>query len=58
MLLVAEGVETSGQAAYLRQIGCHLAQGYLFAKPLSEEQLVSWYKQHRQQPLPGILVEF
>jgi EAL domain-containing protein (putative c-di-GMP-specific phosphodiesterase class I) len=34
MSLVAEGVETREQADYLRGVGCHLAQGYLFARPL------------------------
>ena len=34
---VAEGVERLGQQAHLRQLGCELAQGYLFAKPLAAE---------------------
>ncbi|MBX3619578.1 MAG: EAL domain-containing protein [Rhizobacter sp.] len=34
MALVAEGVETPEQAEYLRGVGCHLAQGYLFGRPL------------------------
>ena len=33
--LVAEGVETEGQAAYLRRIGYDALQGYLFAKPMA-----------------------
>ncbi len=37
MQVVAEGVETSGQASYLRSIQCHIAQGYLFDKPLSHD---------------------
>ena len=32
---VAEGVERLEQASLLQAIGCHAAQGYLFAKPLS-----------------------
>jgi diguanylate cyclase (GGDEF)-like protein len=36
---VAEGVETPGQLAVLRRLGCDAVQGYLFAKPMSPEQL-------------------
>jgi EAL domain-containing protein (putative c-di-GMP-specific phosphodiesterase class I) len=34
---VAEGVETPGQLARLRELGCDLAQGYLFASPQPPE---------------------
>ncbi|MDQ6673745.1 MAG: EAL domain-containing protein [Chloroflexota bacterium] len=39
MNLTAEGVETTEQAEQLRQLGCDLGQGYLFARPLLAEEL-------------------
>ncbi len=35
--IVAEGVETEGQLAKLRELGCDLAQGYYFTKPLPSD---------------------
>ena len=42
MISVAEGVETAGQAALLRALGCRQAQGYLFSRPLDGEALQAW----------------
>ncbi len=35
--VIAEGVETAGQLAKLRKLGCLYAQGYYFSKPVSGE---------------------
>jgi len=32
--VVAEGIEKAGQLAFLREVGCDMGQGYLFARPL------------------------
>lgn len=34
MRVVAEGVETAGQARFLRDRGCEFAQGFLFCRPM------------------------
>jgi diguanylate cyclase (GGDEF)-like protein/PAS domain S-box-containing protein len=41
MTLVAEGVETDAQLAFLRQSGCEVYQGWLFAKALDAADLTA-----------------
>ena len=43
--LVAEGVETIEQAAYLRERGCYSLQGYLISRPVSIQELVKLCQQ-------------
>jgi len=42
--VVAEGVETEDQAAYLRDRGCTLAQGWLFGRPMALEDYLAWLR--------------
>jgi diguanylate cyclase (GGDEF)-like protein/PAS domain S-box-containing protein len=39
LVVVAEGVETELQANTLRGVGCELAQGYFFARPMDHEAM-------------------
>ena len=40
--VIAEGVETEPQLEYLRNQGCDIAQGYLYARPEEPETLGPW----------------
>lgn len=42
--VVAEGVETEEQLRLLQKIGCHSAQGYLFAKPMPLLEAITFCK--------------
>lgn len=37
--VIAEGIETEGQASFLRKANCDFAQGYYFSKPISVKDL-------------------
>ncbi len=40
--LVAEAVESVGQADILRAMGCETVQGFVFAQPMFETEFVAW----------------
>jgi diguanylate cyclase (GGDEF)-like protein/PAS domain S-box-containing protein len=42
MKVIAEGIETAGQLAALRQLGCTAGQGYAFAPPLPPDALAAF----------------
>ncbi|MGH8174657.1 MAG: putative bifunctional diguanylate cyclase/phosphodiesterase [Steroidobacter sp.] len=41
-LTVAEGVETVEQLELLRTLGCDVIQGYLFAKPMTSDEMIGF----------------
>lgn len=45
MQVIAEGVETAEQEAYIISEGCHEGQGYLYSKPLPARELLAYLKQ-------------
>ncbi len=50
MAVVAEGVETEGQRAYLRELGCDFMQGYLFAGPLEPADIETLLRESAGAP--------
>ncbi|MFI8607560.1 putative bifunctional diguanylate cyclase/phosphodiesterase [Pseudomonas sp. NPDC077649] len=48
MQVIAEGVETAEQEAYIIAQGCHEGQGYLYSKPLPARELTLFLKQARR----------
>lgn len=48
MQVIAEGVETTEQEAYIIAQGCHEGQGYLYSKPLPPRELLLYLKQARR----------
>ncbi len=44
--VVAEGVEDEAQLNFLQALGCDIAQGYFFSKPLPAADFVAFMRQH------------
>jgi len=43
LTVVAEGVEDRNTLEVLRELGCDIVQGYVFAKPLAEKEFRDWF---------------
>jgi len=51
MKAIAEGVETAEQALFLKDINCTMVQGYLFDRPLPEEEFETRLKTRKYSNL-------
>jgi diguanylate cyclase (GGDEF)-like protein len=56
--VVAEGIETETAAARLKEFHCDIAQGYLYAKPMSHEDFVPWLEGRERVPIIAVPVAF
>ncbi len=50
--VIAEGVETADQFAYLQRLGCDSIQGYFIAKPMAPDAFTTWAQEWiRRRPV-------
>ncbi len=45
--IIAEGIETEEQAQLLADLGCPLAQGFLYSRPVDSASFVNWWHRRR-----------
>lgn len=47
--VVAEGVETPAQLAFLKEHACDMVQGYIFGRPMAGDAFSAWLQTHGKQ---------
>lgn len=57
MTVLAEGVETAEQAAWLTELGCDYLQGFYFSKPVTKEEYLAIMKENYLKANGGKLPE-
>lgn len=57
MTTIAEGVETKEQLAFLRTCDCNKIQGYLFARPMPEEDYLALCELHQTVEEPADILQ-
>jgi len=48
LVAVAEGIETEGQLAHMRTVGCDVGQGYLFSRPVPAAEVTAFLAAARE----------
>jgi len=56
--VVAEGIETEAIARRLREMGCDIAQGFLYAKPMPLAELEAWLEGRPRVPVVANPADF
>jgi diguanylate cyclase (GGDEF)-like protein len=56
--VVAEGIETEAAADRLREFGCDVGQGYLYAKPMPLAVFETWLAGRERVPVIAVPVDF
>ena len=51
LVVIAEGVESSEQAVFLKKANCNQAQGYLYSKPIPEKEASKLLKEFKERNL-------
>ncbi|NPU13497.1 EAL domain-containing protein [Bradyrhizobium sp. 83002] len=52
--IIAEGVEREADAECLRMLGCSYGQGWLYGKPMKEDDAIAWLVRHRGAAPPAV----
>ena len=47
MKIVAEGIESSEQITFLRRIGCDIVQGFVYSRPLPQDEFIEYVRNHK-----------
>ena len=42
--IIAEGIEDKNTLDLVKRLGCEIAQGYFYAKPIEDSKIIDWYK--------------
>ncbi|MEK8019096.1 MAG: EAL domain-containing protein, partial [Candidatus Parabeggiatoa sp.] len=51
LTVIAQGVETLEQRDFLRDHGCDIAQGYLYAAPMEKTDFLEWGKEYNHSTM-------